>query len=308
VSNDRLKTTPVVYLFDRLILGYSLMMIALLVTLGRPLGNYSDEIVFYLIMAALVALIVRYCDETAGGWRTGVRLLYPALVASFFYRITGGQMFLVFDQFFDAQLVAWEYSVLGINPTLYIDRNLLNVPMTEVLSFCYFCYYPLLPGFVVMTFFRRDYQILRQYLTAAIMTFFASYVVFWLYPIEGPRWFFAEQYLHQVEGPVFRQLVDFVMDHAAVRGGAMPSSHTGVALVTLIFCFRYYRRLGWALLPIVTGLALGTVWGRFHYASDVVVGALLGVAAVALVWKQGDRSASTGSNVRTEELRTHNVS
>jgi len=308
LNNVGVKTTRAVYLIDRIILGYCLLMTALLLLLGRPIGEYLGEIVFYIGMAVLVVVIVRYCDESTGGWSAFLRLLYPGFMFTLFYRVTGGQMFLIFDQFLDAGLVSWEHSLFGENPTIYIDRELLNVWVTELLSFCYFCYYLMIPGFLTRTFLRKEYRIIRQYLAAASLTFFASYLLFWLYPIEGPRWFFADQYINSVEGPFFRQLVELVIDNGAVRGGAMPSSHTGVALVTLIFCFRYFRKAGWILLPIVTGLSVGTVWGRFHYVSDVLVGALLGVAAVWLVWRYYDQTETIGSVNQIKEMRTDNAS
>ena len=119
----------------------------------------------------------------------------------------------------------------------------------------------------------------KQFTATAAIILFVSYLLFWIYPVEGPRWFFAEQYLHEIEGPLFRPAIDFVMNRAAVHGGAMPSSHTGLALAIMLFCFRYYRKAGWVMLPLVIGLAAGTVWGRFHYASDVVVGVAIGLLA-----------------------------
>jgi membrane-associated phospholipid phosphatase len=297
------------YPVDWLVLGYCLLMAVVLILLGRPLSRYSDELIFYLAAAAITVLIVRYVDETCSRWHAFLRFLYPALLLTFFYRMTGGQMSLLFDRFFDNQVVWFEQTVVGLNPTLYIDQHLLNVWITEILSFCYFCYYLILPGFLIPVFLRRDDWILREYLAAACLTFFVSYLLFWLYPVEGPRWFLSTEYVNNVEGPLFRQLVAFVIDKAAVRGGAMPSSHTGAALVTLIFCFRYYRRAAWWLLPIVVGLALGTVWGRFHYASDVLVGAAIGAVAVWIVWKYLDhRATAAHTRVVSQTLRTQDVS
>ncbi|MEW5795362.1 MAG: phosphatase PAP2 family protein [Candidatus Zixiibacteriota bacterium] len=293
---------------DWIVLNYCLLMALVIVVLGRPLARYADELAFYLSTAALTVLIVRFVDETQGNRRRFVRLLYPAMLFTLFYRVTGGQMELVFDRLFDAHIVALESSLFGLEPTLYIDQKLLNVWVTEVLSFCYFTYYLIVPGFLVPAFVRGDSKIIREYLAAASLTFFVSYLIFWLYPVEGPRWHLAGQYVNPVDGPLFRQLVTYVIDNAAVRGGAMPSSHTGVALVTLMFCYRYYRKAAWWLLPIVIGLALGTVWGRFHYVSDVVVGAVIGAAAVWLV-RAGLNRAALGDALteHVQLVRTENV-
>jgi len=297
------------YPVDWMVMGYSVLMVVSLVILGRPLSGYADEIVFYTAMATLALLIVRYVDETSSRWHAFLRLLYPALMITFFYRATGGQIFLVFDHFFDYQVVAWEQSLLGTEPTLFIDKHLLNTWCTEVLSFCYFCYYLMFPGFLIALFRRREHRIIREFLAAACLTFFVSYVLFWLYPVEGPRWYFAGQYLNEIKSPVFRQLVEFVIDNAAVRGGAIPSSHTGVALIVMLFCFRYYRRVGWLLMPIVVGLAAGTVWGRFHYLSDVIVGAAIGAGAVWFIWRHSPHQIERISESAPHKiLRTQDVS
>ena len=62
----------------------------------------------------------------------------------------------------------------------------------------------------------------------------------------------------------------------------MPSSHVAVAVLVLICLFRGARRWFWMLLPFVMGLAAGTVYGRFHYASDVLVGSAIAPVAFGL--------------------------
>jgi membrane-associated phospholipid phosphatase len=290
-TTDRSPIVRAAYAFDKIVIGYCLLMLLAILILGRPLADYADELAFYAAMAVIAVLIMRYVEASRGFWHTAVRLLYAAAMFTFFYRTTGGLMFLLTDQFLDWQVVTFEKMILGANPTLYFDAHLLNVWTNEILSFCYFSYYPMLPVFLIVVFARKHYHVIREFSAAACLTFFISYLLFSLYPVEGPRWYFADMYTHAIEGPVFRPLVESVISRGAVHGGAMPSSHTGIALVIMLFCFRYYRKAGWLLLPLVTGLALGTVWGRFHYASDVIVGAAIGIFSVVLVWKYHDSSS-----------------
>ena len=280
---DQPKIT--LYFFDRLLLAYGALMVLLLAVFGRPFTAYVDEVLFYVSVIGIVLLVGRYMDERKGRFLHFLRYLYPVLLFTFLYRETGGTMFLFFDRFLDPQLTSFELAVLGVHPTLYIDRHLLNVVVTELLSAAYFLYYPMIPVFMAGVYIRGDYEIVKSSLAAVSLTFFASYLLFALYPIEGPRWYFADRYLHPVEGPFFREMVDLVIRHGAVRGGCMPSSHFGVALVLTLYAARYYRRWLWLTVPVTFGLALGTVWGRFHYVSDVVVGGLIGLAATLLVWK-----------------------
>jgi membrane-associated phospholipid phosphatase len=295
---------PGLYLFDRILIGYCLLMVLLIGVWGRPFSAYLNSLLFYAGMATVAALIVRCVDPARNRWLAFVRLAYPAVMFTFFYWQTGRLMFLFFDSFFDWQLVTFEHMIFGGDLSLYIDRNLLNVWLTEVLSFCYFAYYPMLPAFVLAVFWKRDDNVLKEFLAVTCLTFFASYLLFALYPAEGPRWHFAHQYVNTVDGPFFRQLVNLVISEGAVHGGAMPSSHTGVAFIVMAFCFRYYRRCGWILLPIVCGLAAGTVWGRFHYVTDVIVGLAIAVVALLWVWSRSrvtEHMGTTSANSRRQQ-------
>jgi membrane-associated phospholipid phosphatase len=285
MRDRRLKVYP----FDYLIIGYCLLMVLCCAAFGRPLSEYIDEIEFYVSIAAVSALIVGFVDQTRSRFHLFVRLLYPAALFTLFYRVTGGTMFLIFDKFFDSHIVALETGIFGMEPTLFIDRYLLHPFWNELFSACYFSYYLMIPGFLIPIFFMHRTRIIKESLTAISLTFFVSFVMFFLYPIEGPRWHLAGQYTHTIDGSLFRSLVTTVINTAAVRGGCMPSSHVGVGLVILAYAFRVSRKLGWILLPINIGLAIGTFWGRFHYVSDVVVGALIALISVWLVTKYYDR-------------------
>jgi membrane-associated phospholipid phosphatase len=185
---------------------------------------------------------------------------------------------------------------------------MLNVWLSEIILFCYFCYYSMIPAFVLAVFLKRDYRELRIGLTAICLTFFLSYPLFFLYPIEGPRWYFADLYVNAIDGPVFVEFVHTVMRHGAVRGGCMPSTHTGVALAIMMVCFKYYRPVGWVMLPINVGLAIGTFWGRFHYVTDVFVGGAIAVFATMMVLKYYDRWERPPVNAeRSTEMRIHHA-
>lgn len=277
------------YPTDRIVLGYCAITILLILLFGRPFSEYVSELAFYGGIGTLALIVSKYVDESKNRLGAFVRLLYPAMLFTAFYSMTGGLMFLFTDTFKDSQLIAIEQSLFGQELTLLFDRSQPNIVITEILSFCYFGYYFLIPGFFIAIFVRRDYRVIREATAAICLTFFVSYLVFSAYPIEGPRWHLADQYRHSVDGPAFRQLVNSVIARGAVHGGCMPSTHTAVSLVILLFCFKYYRRAGWILLPLVIGLMAGTVWGRFHYVSDVYVGAIIGTAAFWLISKYHDR-------------------
>jgi membrane-associated phospholipid phosphatase len=115
----------------------------------------------------------------------------------------------------------------------------------------------------------------RRTLLLMMVTFYVCSALFLLFPVAGPRYLFAPAANAATATPIA------VFTHRLVAGGsawgtAFPSSHVAVALVAAVCAWRGWRPLGAALLPAAALLALGTVYGQFHYAVDAVAGAAVG--------------------------------
>jgi membrane-associated phospholipid phosphatase len=54
----------------------------------------------------------------------------------------------------------------------------------------------------------------------------------------------------------------------------MPSGHTQIVLMVLSLAYRYEKVLFYIFLPIICGLVLSTVYLRYHYVFDLIVGLL----------------------------------
>lgn len=297
------------YLFDKIILAYVALTTIFIFIFGRPLNEYLDELLLNLIFVLVVLGAVRYLDNEKVKWQYILRLLYPAILFTFFYRQTQGYIFMIFPNFFDYQLAGFEKALLGVHPTFWIEQHVLSVPLTELLSFTYAAYYPMIPVFLIWVFIKGDYEVIIKALAAICLTFFSSYLLFFLYPIEGPRYHFSGLYEHAIHGPVFRSFVEFVQRTGSVHGGCMPSSHVGVTLVITIFCLKYYRRAGILLLFITSGMMLGTFYGRYHYVSDVIVGAAIGLVMTWIVLrKKGPITADRGITEKQTKENIESVS
>ncbi len=272
---------------DKVILA-NLIYIALLAFIfGRPLAGYTQVFTGNAIVALAVLGLVFFVPMGKSRVTDILRAAYPALLFGYFYNQTGGLIHLFYPEFLDSGLTAWEAQVFGGNITVWLDRNFLGsgavtTLVTEVLSGCYFMYYLMMPLVIIPLLAMKRYNQIGEILTAASITFSVSFNLFWLYPIEGPRWHFASIYTHDITGPFFREMVQYIIHNGAVHGGAMPSTHTGVALVFLVYLYRLYRPWFYVALPIVVGIALGAVYGRFHYISDIIVGAAIAAVCIAL--------------------------
>ncbi|MEZ5358377.1 MAG: phosphatase PAP2 family protein [Candidatus Zixiibacteriota bacterium] len=267
--------------YDHMALIYCWIIIVLTFNFARPIEDFYVVLAFHFGVIALVCLLAIFLNDKTNRFAVFLRLLYPVILMTFFYTTVGKLVHIVYPDFLDYQVINLERAVFGVSPTVWWDQH-LNVIVTEIMSAGYFSYYFLIIGLsLVLIFNKRDAEI-KRFMTATCATFFISYLIFIFYPVEGPRHVFVDTYQNAITGPFFRQLVDYVISNGAFRGGAMPSSHCGEALVVTYFAIKVYGRRAWFLAVILAILSISTVYGRFHYVSDVVVGYIIGIAAIWL--------------------------
>lgn len=154
--------------------------------------------------------------------------------------------------------------------------------VSETLHAAYFLYYPLIYVPPAWLYFTRRREGFDTLVTGVAATFAACFLVFAIYPVQGPR------YLWPSPGAppgMIRSLVLSVLESGSSRGTAFPSSHAAVAVVQTLLARRVGFR-GWRVCAAVTaGLSLGAVYGGFHYAIDIVAGAAAGtMIAACIVW------------------------
>ena len=266
---------------DRLTVGYILGFAIALVLLGR---EDKDWMVLFLVHVGLLAVttaIIHFWHDQTTGVRGFIRQLYPGLLYTFFYREMQAASFWVFPRFLDAELVAFERAVFGADPNVWIVPA-QSAWLNEIMMAGYFSYYLLIPVVALPLFFKRRLAEVRGLLTATTLAFVISYVGFVLFPVEGPRHFLASQFPAPLSGGFFVPLVTWIIGRVAIHGGCMPSSHVAVALVVLVWAWKTMPNLGRILTPFVAVLCVATVWGRFHYVTDIMVGVIVGVVALVL--------------------------
>lgn len=287
--------------FDHLTVIYCWIIILLTINFGRPLSRYVDILTIHAAAIIAVVLLARFLSPSGNPAARLLRLLYPVVLMLFFYQSCAKMVHFLFADFFDGGIVALESILFGGDVSLWLDGR-SSVAVTEIMSAGYFSYYFLIAGLAIVLFLHGRTDDIKRFMTATCLTFFVSYLTFIVYPVEGPRFYFSGVYTTDLVGPVFRPLVDLVIDRGAIRGGAMPSSHVAEALVVMIFGLRAYGRKASFLVPIVVALTMGTVYGRFHYLTDVAVGTVVGALAawVAIRWYPPERETLSDEEVWEE--------
>jgi membrane-associated phospholipid phosphatase len=271
---------------DVITIGY-LFLLNVLILLRR--GNLQRPLVFIAIHLFIVVLIVVLAilgQRTRRGLVHFFREWYPGLFFIFGFEEIDSLVDIVTPQRIHKILIAMDRAILGVHPTIWLEQY-VRPWLTELMMFCFSSFYFLLPLLGLVLYFKHKYGPLRELLLASGIAFYICFVAFIFLPAEGPWVTMAHLHQESLRGGPFTWLVSFVEGRGSIRGGAFPSSHVAVALVVLVMAFRHQRTMFWFLLPIITGLLVSTVYGRFHYVVDVVSGLLVGVVGLVVgLWVQ----------------------
>ncbi len=226
----------------------------------------------------------------ADGWL--LLLLLPALYAEIPWLIgpwSGG--------YHDPAIAALDVGLFGTEPS-YAWAGAWPFPwLSETLHAAYVSFYAVIyvpPLLLYRTAWRRSevgadapgaggvstpaLDAFRTTTGALALSILACYAVFVVWPVQGPRYLGVPPGVPA--GPV-RALVLGILERGSSRGAAFPSSHVAVAVTQTLMALRFQPRVGRALVVITPLLAAGAVYGGFHYATDVLVGAVVGVLAAA---------------------------
>ena len=180
----------------------------------------------------------------------------------------------------DARVLAWEAAVFRVNPVVALQKY-YTPALSEWMFFVYVFYvviYPLL-GFVI--FFKHGEEANEDYLFHLGLVNLVCGLGFILFPVASPMYW--PEISGRLNAPLsagfFGTVAEWIRANIHTAGGSIPSPHCAVATVMWFMARKYTKRGFIGLAPVIVSLYVSTVYGRFHYLSDMVVG----IAAAALI-------------------------
>jgi membrane-associated phospholipid phosphatase len=224
------------------------------------------------------------------------RHFYPLLLYAFLYSESELLNLMFVDRYLDPIFIAYEERIFGFLPAVAFMETLPNMIVSEFFYMAYFSYYVMIGG-VGLSLFYRNRESYWHYLAIVSFVLYGCYLAFIFLPVSGPPAFYMEipRFVDQhqlpyyplafppavAKGPFF-QIMAVIYRNFESGGGAFPSSHVAVAICTLYFSYRYLPRIRQIHLAAVIAMCLATVYCRYHYAVDVVAGALTAVILIPL--------------------------
>jgi membrane-associated phospholipid phosphatase len=183
----------------------------------------------------------------------------------------------------DVWLIAADRWLCGTDPTRWLEPFSVSW-LSDLLTVCYalFFFYPLILAVIVYGNEKRHApDTFSRYSVVILTSFFLSYCGFFAVPATGPRFNITH------EGPVPRGFIGTSIDTTlnqleSNKRNCFPSGHTAVTVVVLVEAWFLSRRTFWVFLAPCLGLVAATVYGRYHYVTDVAAGLVLVPVALYL--------------------------
>ena len=182
--------------------------------------------------------------------------------------------------------------VIAAADVLVFGRHLQSVWMpampqvwfSELMFGLYGIYYPMVFGTPVVLLLLGQRDTARRIVFGLAVTYFSCYVLYALFPVDGPSHTMARYAGPLTEGLFYRLSTGAV--HAGDSlGTAFPSSHVAGAVSMAILAARWLpRRVATVFAIEALGVALSTVYTQNHFAIDSAAGVLLafGVQLIAV--------------------------
>ena len=181
----------------------------------------------------------------------------------------------------DPYLAEADLRLFGGHPSFMLGQHVGPV-LTEILLVCYYSYFIGPFTLAMLLYFKGAREQYEEFALALAFFFAANFLFYAAVPAVGPRYYLAGIFPHPLQGLWLTPYLDGLMRTTVFARDCFPSGHTGVTLVVLTFAWRYRRNFFWGLLPVGTGLILGTLVGRFHYGIDLICAVPLVITCVGL--------------------------
>jgi len=246
----------------------------------------------FIVLLVGVGLLVSHMDL-----RSRLLAKAPVYTASVLAAFTSLGYFIrdINPDDYESLLVASDRLLLGGTVGELTEQWAL-APLTDFLQVCYSSLYFLPVVLFAFLIAKGRNEDACRFAAMALAVMSSSYLLYILVPARSP-YVIAEDpataHLVSFAGPIpagriARALSSWLHAAEKNRYDCFPSGHTQLSLTVLLAAWMYARKTFPAFLVVVLGLIAGTLYLRYHYVIDVVVGAAFAIAIVVWVPRLND--------------------
>lgn len=290
---DALRANLISY--DLYVVATMTVYVALAVIFYPYVDDASGIILADVLIATTIASLAVLFGLTGSRIVAVARRFYIIPVTYLLYEQVHAFVRVVHPKDYDDLLIALDRAIFGVDPTVWIGQ--FATPwLTEYLQICYVMFY-LLPIMHAVQLVRAgDLDRLDTFVRGMTFCYVISYLLYFVLPAIGPRFTLHDFVRTDIElpglwlTPWLREIVNQgggvdmagVDPVTIVNRDCMPSGHTMMTLVNILLAYRFRSGLRHFFLLIGGSLIIATVYMRYHYVVDVLVGAALAVICLPL--------------------------
>ncbi|HEU4732176.1 MAG TPA: phosphatase PAP2 family protein [Kofleriaceae bacterium] len=193
----------------------------------------------------------------------------------------------------DEVLYRADLRLFGVEPTVWLSKHATPL-LTDYMALAYGCYFITPMILATMLSLRGRREDFREMTTALVLQMGIGFFLFLMFPAGPPRYYgplvhggFDPPVLHSYFGLFELQQGAFDSADPVRTRSAFPSLHCSLALLTLIYSYRFsdavwprWPRLWFrVVLVLVVSLWISVVYLRHHWVVDIFAGLALGATA-----------------------------
>lgn len=240
--------------------------------------NMANWVFLYgTMLIAMVWLGGRHISQPS--WRNLAGMCaFLAIGMNVSYQAMAGSIPALREIRFDNQLLAIDRLLVGETPSILLERFVTPV-LTELFSFCYIFFMPLLL-FSLLRYFFKQRELLGEFYAGLFTVYGLGFLGYLIVPAAGPWLAHGDLFSVKFGGGAITMLNQTMVEQGSIRVDVWPSLHCAVSTFILGFAWRHHRREFALLLPIVVGLWISTLYLRYHYFIDDLCGFALAIFAL----------------------------
>jgi membrane-associated phospholipid phosphatase len=276
---------------DRLLLIYFAALTVVIIVRRDHVAGWPMFIALHATLVGLIAALIWWqrrwghpTTQSPRRWDPAphAHAWYPLVIPLIAFPETALLHDVLVADWRDRYLLAFEAALFPQPPTVWLG-SFSSIAFSEIVQLGYLSYFLFLPIVAVIVYRRQDKKPFYTLMATTMLGYVVCYVTFLVFPTEGPA--HTLRHLHTQPlpaGPLYATVL--FIQKAGTHGNAFPSAHVVGAVVPVIFAWRYVPKLAPWLLPLLVLMCIGAVHDRYHYASDMLGGLVIGGIAAWFMW------------------------
>jgi membrane-associated phospholipid phosphatase len=268
--------------FEWVTFGYFVWLNGMIAVFHRNISHAGLYFSLHLVLLAAVITVAWAASRFAQPALRFVRDWYPLPLFVFSFEELQGLVHMIFPGWFDRYLIQFDFSFAGVHPSVWLAQ--FSTPaLNDFMQFAYMTYFLYLVILPAILWVGRDRFAFWSVMVSTAIAHNSVYAVSVLFPVESPYYSLAYLQTKTLQGGFFTATIGLIEHFGRVHGAAFPSAHVAGSTVALLAARRYRPWLFRIFLPFYFSMCVATVYGRYHYVTDV----LAGVAVGAIGWAAG---------------------